>query len=58
MNNHMNIDVFQKLLNSDNEEGELLSAIRSLMAVRDPDSLSESIKTAPQPFGSWAGWSY
>jgi hypothetical protein len=58
MNDRMNIDLFQQLIKTDGEENELLVAIRNLMAVRDPESLSQSIKTAPPAFGSWSGWSY
>ncbi len=58
MNKQMKIDRFQELMDSDFEGSKLLSVIRMLTEIKDADELSQSIKTAPQPFGSWAGWSY
>ena len=57
MKSRVNIEVFQRLLESDTEEEGLLDAILRLGTIEDVDELSSAVKGA-QTWGSWSGWSW
>lgn len=57
MKSPINIETFQRLLESDDQEG-LLDAILRLGAIDDSEELSTSVRMGPSRFGSWSGWSW
>jgi hypothetical protein len=57
MKSRVNIEVFQRLPESDTEEEGLLDAILRLGTIEDVDELSSAVKGA-QTWGSWSGWSW
>jgi len=57
MKSPINIETFQSLLQSDDQDG-LLDAILRLGAIDDSEELSTSVRMGPSRFGSWSGWSW
>jgi hypothetical protein len=57
MKSPVNIEVFQRLLESDSQEEGLLEAILRLGTIDDTDELTNAVKGA-RPLGSWTGWSW
>jgi hypothetical protein len=56
MKSPINIEAFQRLLDSDSQEG-LLEAILRLGTIDDSEELTTVVKGA-RPLGSWSGWSW
>ena len=57
MNSPINIEAFQRLVESDDQEG-LLEAILRMGAIDDSEDLSYAVRNGPSRFGSWSGWSW
>ena len=57
MKSPINIETFQSLLESDDQDG-LLDAILRLGAIDYSEELSTSVRMGPSRFGSWSGWSW
>jgi hypothetical protein len=57
MKGPINIETFQSLLESDDQDG-LLDAILRLGAIDDSEELSTSVRMGPSRFGSWSGLSW
>ena len=57
MKSPINIETFQSLLESDDQDG-LLDAILRLGAIDNTEELSTSVRMGPSRFGSWSGWSW
>jgi hypothetical protein len=57
MNEMLNIDLFKKLLTTDNSENTVLEAIKKLADVDKASEFSDRMK-GPKPLGSWTGWSF
>jgi hypothetical protein len=55
MNDDLDIITFHNLLQSDDDHDGFVAALRRLTEVKD---LQDMVRDAPQPLGSWAGWSY
>ncbi len=53
-NTKMSIALFHELLNSEQDNNELLSALRSLTKIENPQKLA--LKNGP--LGTWSGWPY
>ena len=56
MKSPINIEAFQRLMESDDQEG-LLEAILRLGTIDDSEELTTVVKGA-RPLGSWSGWSW
>ncbi len=56
MKSPINIEAFQRILESDDQEG-LLEAILRLGTIDDSEELTNAVRFGPA-FGSWSGWSW
>lgn len=52
MKENLNIELFHQLLNSNETEGSLLDALRSLAQLESKDS----VKGSEPQLGAWSGW--
>ena len=57
MKSPINIEAFQRLVESDDQEG-LLDAILRIGAIDDSEELSNAVRMGPSKWGSWSGWSW
>ena len=56
MRSPINIEAFQRMLESDDQEG-LLEAILRLGTIDESEELTNAVRFSPA-FGSWSGWSW
>jgi hypothetical protein len=54
MNTQKSIATFHELLTSDEDESIILTAIRKLMEVKDPETIREPVSR--EELGAWSGW--
>lgn len=54
MNTQNSIATFHELLTAGDDESVILTAIRKLMEVKDPDTIREPV--GREELGAWSGW--
>ena len=54
MNTQIDMTKFHELLNDESAESQLMLALKQLLEVSEPKSITEA--KAPQPLGVWSGW--
>ena len=53
MDRSLRIQEFHALLNSDNDDSEMLTALRQLRTLERPEEIT---KLGAQPMQAWGGW--
>ncbi len=54
MDTQIDMTKFHELLNDETAESQLMVALRKLLEVSEPKSITEA--KGPQPLGVWSGW--
>jgi hypothetical protein len=54
MNTQIDMTKFHELLNDETAESQLMTALRKLLEVSEPKSITEA--KGPEPLGVWSGW--
>jgi hypothetical protein len=54
MNSQIDMTKFHELLTDEAAESQLMAALRKLLEVSEPKSITEA--KAPTPLGVWSGW--
>jgi hypothetical protein len=54
MKTQIDMTKFHELLNDETAESQLMLALRKLLEVSEPQSITEA--KGPQPLGVWMGW--
>ena len=55
MNTQIDMTTFHELLKNDSPESSLMIAIKKLLEIGEPKSITEA--KGPAPLGVWSGWS-
>ena len=55
MKTQMDMTKFHELLNAEVADSQLMFALKKLLEVKEPTSITKA--KGPQPLGVWSGWS-
>lgn len=56
MNSQIDMTKFHELLNEETADSQLMMALKKLLEVSEPRSITEA--KGPAPLGVWSGWAF